>query len=72
MMMTYQTQSTVCLREDMVALLSALSVLARITMEGRNSPHDAAFRRGFAAALYAVATALHIPPAQIRDGGWMD
>ncbi len=55
--------SEVFLREDITALLAAIALTAAAT--GGNSPHDAAYRRGFAAAIGAVATGLHIAPGAI-------
>ena len=55
--------SEVFLRNDIAAILQAIAVTA--TIAGGDSPE---FRRGFAACLYAVATALHIEP----DGPSLD
>ena len=48
---------------DLAQILSAITLTAAAT--GGNSPHDAAFRRGFAAAIGAVATAVGVSPAAI-------
>jgi hypothetical protein len=56
-------KSDVFMRSDVAALLAAIALTAVAT--GGNSPHDAAYRRGFAAAVAAVATALHIAPEEI-------
>jgi hypothetical protein len=52
-------------RDEVEALLSAIMLTAAAT--GGNSPHDAAYRRGFAAAIGAVATGLQIPPGAICE-----
>ena len=52
-------------REDIAALLASIALTAAAT--GGNSPHDAAYRRGFAAALAAVATGLRISPGKVPE-----
>jgi len=54
------------LHSDLVAILRAIALTAA-TAAG-NSPHDLAFQRGFAAALAAVATAVHVTPAELGSG----
>jgi hypothetical protein len=51
-------RSEVFLREDLEAILRALLIVAEETPV--NGPHDLAYRRGFARATYAIATACHI------------
>jgi len=53
-------------RADLAAILRAIALTA--AMAGGNSPHDLAFQRGFAAALAAVATAVHVTPAELHGG----
>jgi hypothetical protein len=53
--------SEIFLRRDIGAMLAALDVTLRSVPDSVQSPHAAAYRRGFRAALGAVATALHIP-----------
>lgn len=56
-------ESGVFPREDIAAILAAVSLSVAATTG--NSPHDAAYRRGVAVALAAMATALHIAPGEI-------
>ena len=56
-------ESGVFPREDIAAILAAISLSVAATLG--KSPHDAAYRRGVAVALAAVATALHIAPGEI-------
>ena len=50
---------------DLTAILSAIALTAQMT--GGNSPHDAAFRRGFATAIAAMATATHIDISDVAE-----
>jgi len=50
------------LHSDLVAILRAIALTAAT---GNQSP---AFQRGFAAALAAVATAVHVTPAELGSG----
>jgi len=61
-------RSEVFLRADLAALLGAIALTADVS-SSNDSPHAAAYRRGFVAALAAVATGLHIAPGEI--GGWL-
>jgi len=54
------------LHSDLVAILRAIALTAATA--GGNSPHDLAFQRGFAAALAAVATAVHVTPVELHGG----
>jgi len=54
------------LHSDLVAILRAIALTAATA--GGNSPHDLAFQRGFAAAIAAVATAVHVTPAELHGG----
>ena len=58
--------SEVFMREDLAAILRALAVTAAVASAGAQAPHAAAYRRGFAAALAAIATALHVRPEELR------
>jgi len=58
-------RSTVFTVEDITALLSAIALTATATDDGQTSPHRAAYRRGVAMTLAAVATGLHISPGAI-------
>jgi len=49
-------------RADLAAILRAIALTAAT---GNQSP---AFQRGFAAALAAVATAVHVTPAELGSG----
>ena len=49
-------------RADLAAILRAIALTAAM---GNQSP---AFQRGFAAALAAVATAVHVTPAELHGG----
>jgi len=49
-------------RADLAAILRAIALTAAM---GNQSP---AFQRGFAAALAAVATAVHVTPAELGSG----
>lgn len=52
---------------DMAQLLRALAFTAAAS-SGNDSPHAAAYRRGFAAAIAAVAVATGVPPEDMtRD-----
>jgi len=53
-------------RADLAAILRAIALTAAAA--GGNSPHDLAFQRGFAAAIAAVATAVHIIPVELGSG----
>jgi hypothetical protein len=59
------SRSEVFMREDLEAILRAIALTVAVTSAGAQSPHDAAFRRGFAAAIAAVATATHI---EVNEG----
>lgn len=61
-------QSEVFMRRDLAAIMAALAHTATVTQEPCG-PHAAAFRRGFRAALEAVALAVHIPPAEVLGDG---
>lgn len=52
------------MRLDLAAILSAIALTAAATGSGQE-PQDAAYRRGFAAAIAAIATATHITPTEI-------
>jgi hypothetical protein len=56
-------RSEVFVREDLQSILAAIAVTATTT--GGNAPSDVQFQRGFAAALFAVAVAVHIDPAEL-------
>jgi len=56
-------RSEVFMREVLQALLAAIAVTAATT--GGRSPADTQFQRGFAAALMAVAVAVHVEPAEL-------
>jgi hypothetical protein len=58
-------RSEVFLRHDLEAILAALAVTAAAS--GGPGPHDLAYRRGFAAALVAEATAIHSNPAALAE-----
>jgi hypothetical protein len=62
------TQSEVFLRRDLAAILEAISYAAAAASDP-DTPHGAAYRRGFRAALAAVALAVHIPPEEVTSPG---
>jgi hypothetical protein len=55
--------SEVFTKPDITAMLAALVLVQQ--QAGGSSPHDAAYRNGFAAAILAVATALHISAGEV-------
>lgn len=61
--MTIPLRSEVFLREDIAALLAAIALTA--AQNPPPGPHAAAYRRGVATTLAAVATALHISPEEL-------
>lgn len=61
--------SEVFMREDLAAMLRSIAMTANVTSSEAASPHAAAYRKGFAAALCAVATAVHIAPADLLPDG---
>lgn len=52
-------RSEVFMRQDLEAILQALALTAAVSSSGSESPHAAAYRRGFAAAIAAMAVAIH-------------
>lgn len=56
-------RSEVYMREDIEAILASIAVTAATT--GGHSPADVQFQRGFAAAIMAVAVAIHVEPAEL-------
>ena len=58
-------RSEVFLRQDLEAILAALAVTA--AQIGGPGPHDLAYRRGFGAALGAMAVAIHSNPAALAE-----
>lgn len=63
--MTTRIRSEVFLREDLQDILAAITLTVHMT--GGNSPHDAAYRRGFATAIAAIATATHIDISDVAE-----
>ena len=57
--------SEVFLREDVAAILSAIALTA--ARNPQPGLREAAYRRGFADGLAAVAIALHISPAELTQ-----
>jgi hypothetical protein len=55
--------SEVFTKPDITAMLAALVFMQQ--QAGGSSPHDAAYRNGFAAGIMSVATALHISAAEV-------
>jgi hypothetical protein len=58
-------RSEVFVREDLQAILASIAVTA--TMTGGHSPADVQFQRGFAAAIMAVAVAVHVDPVELAE-----
>jgi hypothetical protein len=55
--------SEVFMRDDLAAILASIAVTAATTCG--HTPADVQFQRGFAAALMAVAVAIHVDPAEL-------
>lgn len=56
-------RSEVFVREDLQSILAGIAVTAAAS--GGHSPDDQQFQRGFAAALVAMAVAVHIDPSEL-------
>jgi hypothetical protein len=50
---------------DLTNILAAVALAAGAASSGDGSPHAAAFRRGYSAALAAVALAVGVSPADL-------
>jgi hypothetical protein len=57
----------VFLREDIAAILAAIALISN--QSDQSGPHAAAYRRGINTTLAALATALHISPAELAPPG---
>lgn len=52
---------------DLTNILAAVALAAGAASSGDGSPHRAAYRRGFADAIGAVALAVGVPPGAIGE-----
>jgi hypothetical protein len=52
---------------DLANILAAVALAAVAASSGNDSPHAAAYRRGFAAALGAVAVAVGVPATALGE-----
>jgi len=55
--------------QSMTDIMRGLASAVALASDNGNSPHDASYRRGFAAGLFCVAEALGLPTAEIMPKG---